>query len=406
MKKIRFIIGSISKRIITDLFLLVIIVYSLFSLTKAYGIYRYSLLGYDLIDSAIESDSAIYCIGYVDYYVSEDQNEKCDERMSLISKIEKMEGVSNVFSIIQFSKIYGNQKNTISLIPLEMSALYPRLNEGKWPDGPTDEENVINAVLCGQMYRDVPINSYLDIAEGYRVKVTGKIYEPEYFPNMSGDATYMCAETIMGSMSTILLPKTDNTIELYENSGVKTYDILSNANFFVDFSKDASENDIEAVTTYLQQNCRVVPVNEILQNTEEMWVQDYKKNMTKPVFFVVISGIAFICISALYIMKNLYQNAVYYLLGLSKLRIIMQILSRIVIMVTISIALNILYIIIYKDLSALEFWADPLEKVYFDGKVIAYTVIIGLIMLVVSTVMSIVVLNSNSPIEFWNKSRE
>lgn len=407
MKKIIYFLSEIRSNLLMDVFLIFIITYSLIQLNDAIGEFRYNNKSGSLIAENFDGEKDMYYMEIGEPALSDSTEQEFVERMEFVGQLKQMDGIEAVIGIYSFNQKYNGIVNGTKIASSYLMKLFPNVNEGKWPSEIYDENGNVNAVICGTNWNDISVGEYLELSDGRKIRVVGKLYNPCIVPSMSGGASFINAMSIINaSNGSIVLPECEESMDMYELSGRAKWDVLSYRNFFVKFKNEVSQEQIKAVKAVLESRGRVIPINEILENTDATINITIRKGMVKPIFYLWISGIIFFCMSAIYVMRCVKKNAVAYMLGESQMGIVINVVTRIVVLLVISIGIGIVHIIkcINDIKQSVEF--IPGEEMLCDGTSVGILCIIGGVMLIINIVMTVIILNNNSPIEFWNKARE
>lgn len=408
MKRLIYYFSEIKTNLLMDIFLIAIITYSLIQLNDGIGNYRFYNESRRLVMNCMDIENDVYYMEISNSLdISDETQQEFIDRMEFVDKLKSMEGVEAVIGKFGFNQAYNDIVNGTMIASQYLMQLFPEVNEGKWPDEIYDSDGNMNAVICGDGWNDVGIGDYLELSNKRKIKVVGRLYNPMLAPTMSADGTFMTTMDIIGTTrGLIVLPECDEAMNMYEQSGMSKWDTLSYRNFFVKFKSEALQEQIDAVKSILESRGRMLKLDEILENTTASTTITIRKRMVKPIFYVIIAGFIFICMSAIYIMRGIRKNAVTYLLGESKIGIICNIIRRIMFMLLISIGIGVIHIIkcIIDIKNQVEF--TPGSEMLCDSTSVWILCIIGVVMLIINIAISIIVLNNNSPIEFWNKVRE
>ena len=427
MKRISLWWQNLKGSILLDLLLLFVITVSIFSLSNAWGAYRYVDLANEKVNVALESDQALYYMDFSDIIppaTAEDVAKITagnQARYELIQTVEQMSGVRSVLANYSMRVSSFNSPEmlgwTAMLCSTDYQKLFPELNRGEWFDQAENEDGTFNAVLCGEDFYDVPIGSTMDLVvyedEGtdsvlnaFTIRVCGVIYSPAFIPTLGASGTSLTTPNFYLTVPTVLLGKCD-TFEMLMQRGMDFQYGSALKNFFVDFTADATPEQIQAVQDLLSQTGGCLTFAEIQQDSAEYLDNSLKGSIVIPIFYVVVSFVAFFSITILSVFRRTRTYAVYYLLGYSKRRIVWSVTSHTGILILLAAGINLIYVNSYYAWVAMD-WIqpDPVSPPYFDAASSWLIVGIALFMFAVTLAAAIGVLRKKSPSGFWLSSKE
>lgn len=423
MKKIYLWWQSARKYILLDVFLMFAITVSIYSLSNAFGVYRMLTLEQELLNNALENDKSGYfksvnIFGTSDESESGGMLEKNKEWYESIKALRNRDVVEAVHTSYYLPAIFNDtSKNDpradlpVHIIPEESKKLFPDLYEGEWPETPFDSEGNLNAVVQGSFAGDLEIGSVLQIEidkrSSQKIKICGKLYNSHPYPAYTGGGSEANAEMIYNNSDGYIafMYECEETME-YMWESVTTDYYMKGDSFLLEFTKDASDDEVESTLDELARIGGVSYIKDISARSKEMSDNLFKERMTVPIFYTVISFCAFICITILYIIKRTKEYATYHLLGYSKRKITASIVSRIIALISLATAFNVAYVKNYYALLQKGIVEIDMRPPYFDDFSIALIISICAIMLVFALATALCTLNSRAPIDLQRVSKE
>lgn len=422
MKKLYLWWQNTRKYILLDIFLLFTITVALYSLSNAFASYRMLTLEQELLNTALENEKSGYfkpiaTIRYTgkDEYAVLNYNKKWHEDIKALRNTESVEAVHTNYSFgTYFYENPGSDKQSalnMHIFHEKSTNLFPNLYEGEWPKTPFDSDGNLNAVVYGSFADDLEIGSIFSVSaktgEPLELRICGKLYNSYPYPSYSGGGSEANAEMIYGNDSAYhaFIYECDETMEyMWASDSAKL--LTCGESFIIEFTEDASDEELEAVLDDLAKKGGVSYIKDISAKSKEMSDEMFKSRMTVPIFYTVISFCAFVCITILYIIKRTKEYAVYHLLGYSKKQMTASIVLRIVSIISLSALINVLYIENYYTLLAKGIVTTDLRPPYFDGSSVVLIIIICAIMLIFSLVAALCTLNSRAPIDLQRIAKE
>ncbi len=418
--------------ILLDLLLLFVVTVSILTLSNAWGIYRYIALSNEKATLALESDQALYYVDFSDPVPpgsAEDVKEITagnQARYELIQTLEQMPGVRSVLANYSLEVSgFGSSDSgfgsldswTAFLCSQDFQALFPDLNRGEWFDQAENPDGTFNAVLCGEDFYDVPVGSTMDlvvyenqgtdsIKNVFRIRVCGVIYGPAFLPTLGAEGTSLTVSDLYQNVPALLLGPCD-TFEMLMQRSMRFQYGSTLKHFWVDFTADATPEQIQAVQDLLSQTGGWLTLSQIRQTSADHLDSSFKSTLVIPLFYVAIAFVAFFSITILSVFRRTRTDAVYYLLGYSKRRIVWSVAGHTGILILLAAGINLIYVNSYYAWVATD-WIqpDPVSPPYFDAASSWLIVGIALFMFVVTLAAALGVLRKKSPSDFWLSSKE
>ena len=411
--------------ILLDLLLLFVVTMSILTLSNAWGIYRYIDLSNEKGTLALKSSEALYYMAFSDSVPpgsAEDVKEITagnQARYELIQTLEQMPGVRSVLAnySLGVSGFGSSDSWTAFLCSQDFQALFPDLNRGEWFDQAENPDGTFNAVLCGEDFYDVPIGSTMDLVvyenEGtdsiknvFRIRVCGVIYAPAFLPTLGAEGTSLTVSDLYSNVPAVLLGPCD-TFEMLMQRSMRFQYGSTLKHFWVDFTADASPEQIQAVQDLLSQTGGWLTLSQIRQTNADQLESSFKNTLVIPLFYIAIAFAAFFSITILSVFRRTRTYAVYYLLGYSKRRIVWSVTSHTGILILLAAGINLIYVNSYYAWVAMD-WIqpDPVSPPYFDAASSWLVVGIAFFMFAVTLAAAIGVLRKKSPSGFWLSSKE
>ena len=230
-----------------------------------------------------------------------------------------------------------------------------------------------------------------------KIRICGVMGFPCYFPSFSGGGTVVGANDLFAPGSCVIFDNEaiqsiiDARPEMFHGS----------MNRIVEFEPDASEEEIEECLQYFSSRGTYHDEEEILNQSREDLAYFFKTAMLFPLFLLFTAGLTFLSISTLSVYKKIDKQAVYYLVGCSKKRILADVLIQIGIVSFVSGLLNILFALSYSFLRAKQIIL--MDNVLFDSQVIWVTIGILLFIYALTAMTVVLILRKKSPVALLRK---
>ena len=429
MKRISLWWQNLKGSILLDLLLLFVVSVSIFTLTNAWGAYRYLDLANEKVNAALQSDSALYYMDFSDTIppASEEEMEQIiaanQSRYDLVQSVREMPGVRTVLGsypmrVGEFNSPSHDLDGLTAMIAIPgFEELFPSLNRGAWFDRPQNEDGTYNAVVCGEMFYNIPIGSTLDMSMFYQegtenieniftIRICGVIDSPAFVPTLGSQGTTLVTANFYQDVPAIVLGECEGLTSLMEKGLEFQYGSVLK-NFFVDFTADATPEQMQAVKDRLSQTGGCLTWSEVQQGSAKYLDSSFKGALVIPIFYVVIAFVAFFSITILSVFRRTRTYGVYYLLGYSKRRIVWSVTSHTGILILLAAGINLIYVNSYYAWVAMD-WIqpDPVSPPYFDAASSWLVVGIAFFMFAVTLAAAIGVLRKKSPSGFWLSSKE
>lgn len=286
------------------------------------------------------------------YYEDQDSEEYREKYDALKEKIanEHLPQKSKTFSAVEdvycYAETSGKYEENYTTIQLASEKTYEifdyQLSSGTWFKDCEQTSPYPNAVLCGNIFRDVPIGSDIEILGQYnnsiKVHVIGKISPPYLTLNFNHLTVqnsvegYGFRETARKTTCIFLL--NNQFTQNYISDNQFTSDNLHNlfyltdsfSSFFVKFKETATEEEINEYLDYISQYCdkndtydtAYTDTNIAVEATQRRTETIILYTLPLSLFYAVISTFTVVCVSSIIVRKKLLEHYTYYLCGCSR----------------------------------------------------------------------------------------
>lgn len=392
---------------VSNLAILILLTISIYFFVDAYGIFRAEIDTYTRLKNA-DTENMVYFEEKQIVYNSENY---VNEYRALASEIENFAAVDYVdMSFSGYVNFEGEQREelaSLNVVKEQQKVLYPVLKKGEWPLQGVNEDGSLNAVVSGKyLYGHTKVGDVITVKLNrqehveIKIKIAGILPYPCYMPYYGGGGSTIAADSLFANYDTILVYDGElmqSLMDQYPGSfGV-------DRNFMVKFDADASEEDLEEAMQFLRNRGAIHPVSEILNQSKIELAESFKSVMLQPIFFLFTTFLAFISMMILSIYKRIQDHSVFYLVGCSKKRIMVDMTIQIGIISLISGLLNLLYVLNYSKLVAMDVIHYDVVFLVFDNQVIWVVVgiILAIYLLTVCVAMSI--MKKRSPVDMLRK---
>ncbi|MGN0537566.1 MAG: hypothetical protein ACI4M3_06275 [Acutalibacteraceae bacterium] len=345
-------------------FLLVIMISAMIMLSETIGQVRYYLYEISFYAKDELKDSifvqACHTFRYTildetghpyEDYDSEEYREKYDaleeqiENEDFPQKSKTFSAVEDVYCYAETSGEYNKNYTTIQLASEKTYEIFDyQLSSGTWFKDCKQTSPYPNAVVCGNVFRDVPIGSDIEIINHHnnrknsiKVHVIGKINPPYFTLDFSNRTVqnsiegYGFRETARKTTCIFLL--NNQFTQNYISDNQFTSDNLHNlsyltdsfSSFFVKFKETATEEEIDEYLNYISQysgdskyDSAYADTNTVVEATRRYTKEIIINSLPLSLFYAVISTFTVVCVSSIIVRKKLLEHYTYYLCGCSR----------------------------------------------------------------------------------------
>lgn len=199
----------------------------------------------------------------------------------------------------------GEYYNTTVLSREAIGAVTLPMQSGRYLDPSADTPE---AVVSDRYRGEIPLGGTLVLQDGTSAVVVGFVRGEMPLPSFRRFGTDMSADRLFDA-------NTDSILLFLPGSAAKnTYRPVA----AMLFDPSAAANDRLALAKQLGENGRTVPFSSLLEQTERTVDAALRQKLPLPLFLLVISTVAMLCVSALAIERSMREQSNYYLLGCSK----------------------------------------------------------------------------------------
>lgn len=318
MKTIKLIMKVYTKNIISSIFLFIIFTISIYFFSLALGEYRFITYTKDLYEQSNLQDAIYYMPSG---FGAEISRLPLDEQYKVLNNtLNNIESFPATQEIIKSPWVYNGIKLYDNAL---LEAFPPELASGTQLDSNHDfsSDIPIDAIIGGESYRNVKIGDTITVPlydennHTITVHVVGKMSSNLYLPDFGFSSTNMNTQSLLQKQGDIIICRYTPYLASYLNQYVTPTCL---PNFFIRIAPDSSEESKQQLLDFLSQNGRRATYDDIIKNTNDQIITTAKTVLPLPLFFLVISSIALISISILFVYKQMKSTSIYYLSGCSK----------------------------------------------------------------------------------------
>lgn len=376
--------------VIANIFLLILMTFSLFFFMFTYGQYKYLTQTYRLINNADINNSLYFsCIFNPGTDITETIKiaEKKIKELDAIEKVQTCK-VSNIK--------YNDLIQTLVVINSDAKQLYPKLSQGKWPETDINDDGSINAVVHGYSFYNVKIGTnqqmYLN-DKPVTIHITGILNLVSNMPEFGSSGSRLTTDKLYKKYDAVILNESSYINNLVNIDNFNTY-----PNFIISIKDNTSEKELKETEDTLTNLGTYIKMSEILENTQQYIKKTMSSTLILPIFFLIISFVSFISISVLIIYKRIKTRSIFYLMGCSKRRMVFDTILQVGIISFISGGINIVLATNYEYFYIHNF-INLGDKILFDSKIILLMLGIILFYFLFATLVSLLVLSKKAPLD-------
>jgi|GEM_PF-1703588 len=199
----------------------------------------------------------------------------------------------------------GEYYNTTVLSREAIDAIVLPMQSGRYLDPSSDTPE---AIVPARYRGELSLGDTLAMQDGTSATVVGFVRDEMPLPSFRRFGTHLSADRLFDANA--------DTVLLFLPHHVAKNACRPVAAMLLD--PNASANDRLALTKQLSEGGRTVPFSSLEEQTERTVDAALRQKLPFPLFLLVISTVAMLCISALAIERSMREQANYYLLGCSK----------------------------------------------------------------------------------------
>ncbi len=354
-------------------------------------------------------------------YSSEEYQEKYNQIYQKLlnepvqQKSREFSAVKGVYSYADewSSPIYNSISTTIKLASEETYKLFDySLSSGVWFQDCEQTSEYPNAVLCGDMYKDIQVGENIEIivdTQTLKLHVIGKVKAPYYvlyFNQAANDAECINFNTSSSMENCIFLLDNDftrNTIEQYNMH----WDNMNT--FFVSFKDDATQEEKDEYLNYLSQYGSndwpaYLDTNTIVNNTVQDTQDKLLSSLPLSLFYIGIATFTLICISVITIKKKLAEHYTYYLCGCSRAKSFVLLVAGLFSVGIVSAIITFLYLLFMNYL--LISGQNPYSEMLIDEYSYLYVFLYMIFTLLITLTVAFFSFRKHTPIELYKNKED
>ncbi len=413
-------------------FLLIIMASAMIMLSESIGQIRYYQYEKSFFLKDELKDSIFVQVGYTYTDMIADENgnpydwnsEEFNEKYNILReqiKNEHLPQKSKTFSAVEdvyyytesrFAALYEKESAYIQFASEKTYEVFDyQLSAGSWFKDCEQTSRYPNAVLCGILFKNVPIGSDIEIDyEGskFKIHVIGKISSPyltfnfSYATMSNSENTNGFSETACKTTSIFLLDNQFTQSYLSEYVPEQCmYEWKRDFNsFFVKFKEKASKEEIDMYLDYLSQysNNAYVGTNALVECTQEYVKGVMIDNVPLSLFYAIISTFTIVCVSSVIVRKKLSEHYSYYICGCSRKKSFALLAAGLSYIEFVSFILTSAYLILK---SVVILYVVPNPHIIIDPYSYLYAFLYAAVCLLLSLIMPFWTFKKHTPIELY-----
>ena len=399
MKNIKIAFTFIKKNIVPVFLITLMMLVVIFLLISIYGEYKYITYTRDIFRSSGLKNS-VYFSSSVDF--SDDNFD--DEMKKVKQKIKDFKATESIIvtdsvSLVQESPdkfLYGVKYDKTMIENLKQP-----LKDGEWFHSETDptKYEYPEVIIGGKEWIGVKAGDIIELTykgKAFQAKVIGTLGDTVFYPQFNSWGTYLGVNDLFRSSTYILLLNV-NSINIEFEEGIYTGHLS-----FIKFKDDASDTDKKELLDYLTANGSYYTYEQLMEHTDIQIEELMKEKFPFPVFLILIATISMICISAVAVQRSMHEQSIYYLIGCSKKRSIITMISTLLIFFGLPCLINIITSIFYPNFLR----SDRIYNIHYiiDASCIAPVIIYFIFIATVLVLLPIIIYRKHSPLTFYRRN--
>ncbi|MDD3260476.1 MAG: ABC transporter permease [Oscillospiraceae bacterium] len=328
MKFFQIFLEFYRKNILAAIVLIVILTISLFSVMSAAVQYNYLSYAKTFYTHAGLENSV---------YVMPKFTTQTEKLLQQADHLRNQEGVEAVLTQKTAGAQYGGEFQNLYFYNQAEQKMPVHLSAGtNFQQAKAAPQGTRNAIVSsGGAFQTIKCGDTLQLFAGstdgkecpLSIHVIGKLAAPQLLPDF-GTASYGTALPFDQ-----LLTNATNAVILQDDATTKTLQkqlsVIASPCYFLSFRSDASAAQKDAVFSTVESTGAYISYQTLLNDTKIQLHTKMQKLFGLPVFFLVVSTVAFLSVSVLLVTKKLKDHIIYYLCGCSKRRSRLFILTNI-----------------------------------------------------------------------------
>lgn len=412
--------------------LLIIMTSAMIMLSESIGQFHYYQYEKSFFLKDELKDSVFVQVGntYTDIIVDENGNpydwdsDEFDEKNSILReqiKNEHLPQKSKTFSAVEdvygyteslYPALYEKESAYIQFASEKTYEIFDyQLSAGSWFKDCKQTSEYPNAVLCGNLFKNVPIGSDIEIGykeSRFKIHVIGKT-SPPHLTFHFGDRTMYDSEDSTGFSETshkttciFLLNNqfTQNYLSNYISEQTLYEPTMDFNSFFVKFKETASKEEIDTYLDYLSQygSNAYINTNTLVESTEKYVKGVMIDSVPLSLFYAIISTFTTICVSTIIVRKKLSEHYSYYICGCSRKKSFALLVAGLSYIEFVSFILTSAYLIL-KNVIIIYVTSNP--HMIIDYYSYLYAFLYATVCLLLSLIMPFWTFRKHTPIELY-----
>lgn len=350
---------------------------------------------------------------YEDHYSEEYQTkyQEIKEQLSnepIPQKTQEFSAVDNVYYSYYTLGEYYTDDISVEIAPNDTYQVFDlMLSDGTWFQNCEQESEYPNAVLCGNIYKDVKIGEDIEITingQNLKVHTIGKVQAPYYTIDVrlfSDSASNMTFNTSAYTKNRVFLLNNDFTQSVISKLNIH---LFTDGSFFVSFKDSATQEEKDDYFDYISQyGGQAFPAyldtNTIVENTIQDNQNRLLSSLPLSLFYMVIATFMMICIATIVAKKKLMEHYTYYLCGCSRKRSFLLLLSGLAAVGILSALIAFLYLIFSNYMVSLGIQSHL--NILVDGSTYLYIFLYMLLIVLISLIIAFFSIRKYTPIELY-----
>lgn len=386
MKKLWLIFDFLKKNISALLIVVCALTMSMFMLITVYGKYRYKAYAKEVYSNSGLQNAIFFYYDVTDMTLGRNAAmEECEFfAASLHSKFPEVKNLSYTYDMANSSNLFNVKylnDNLVERMPLPVI-------EGRWLNQRSESTE---AVVGGEMFRNVKIGDVIKVSEEADAIVVGRMTDRPIALSLSSYSTYLSADC--------LFDVTDNII--FINSEGNN---LCGANYplgwFISFDNMYSLERRNECMAFLRDHGKVYTYNQIMENTNHEIYEWIKDALPFPVFTITVSTLLVLTLVIVIIQKNRSDHSKYYIIGCSKIELILISSSAMCFVILIPCGVNIFLAVFYPNFMRMH--SAGLIDYIIDIKTVFPIIIYGATIVALIVYLTIVDYRKYSPVRLYD----
>jgi hypothetical protein len=399
MKNVKIAFSFIKKNIVPVFIIMLMMLVVIFLLISIYGQFKYITYTRDIFRSSGLKNS-VYFSNSVDF-----SNEHFTEEMKkLQQKVKEFKATENIIITDSVTLKYDSPARYLNGVKYDKTMiedLEQPLKDGEWFHSETDptKYEYPEVIIGGKDWNGVKTGDIIKLTymdKVFQAKVIGTLGDTTFYPQFSSWGTSLGFNDLFSSSTfTLYLNVNSLNIELEENR-------YAGRISFIKIKEDASDTDKKELLDYLTANGNYYTYEQLMEQTDIEIEELMRESFPFPVFLILIATISMICISAVAVQRSMHEQSIYYLIGCSKKRSIVTMITTLLIFFGLPCLINIITAIFYPNFLR----SDRIYNIEYiiDASCIAPVIIYFIFIAAVLVFLPIIIYRKHSPLTFYRRN--